>query len=481
MKKGMRRLIFLTCILISALFSGCGSKREPILAPKKPVVVTFWHSYNDFAKSVIDEMILEFNDTIGIEKGIIIDAYGYGEQKKLENALYNSANKVMGAEAMPDMFISYSDNARRIDEYAPLVDLSQYFSEEELGMYRKEFLEEGIFGQGEPPRMIPVAKSTELVYVNTTDWQKFASESGRSDSEEELEATFGSWERIVEAAQLYYQWSGGKPMLGINLNNDIMYVTASQLSDPPFEQVEGKVSLRYGRDTAKKIWDTCYVPHIKGWFESSFYNQDAIKSGRLIAYIGSSAGSGYFPSTVTIDANNCYPINCSVVSYPAFSETTRYMAQRGANIAIVKTDEPHEYAAAEFIKWFTSEEESIKFAVSTGYIPVTNKALEDKDKIYERINFGDDNKEALNKSVAAALKAVETREFVIKRPFKNSYEVNSVFNNSLFKKIEMDLKEKKERILNGEAEQEVIRQLCGEENFDIWYNSLVRDIETNLK
>lgn len=481
MKKRITLLIFMVFILISVSSSGCGSMREPILPPKKPVVVTFWHSYNNFAKSVIDEMILEFNDTIGSEKGIIIDAYGYGEQKKLEEALYNSANKVMGAEVMPDMFISYPDNARRIDEYAPLVDLTRYFSEEELGAYRTEFLEEGIFGEGEPPRMIPVAKSTEFVFVNATDWKKFASENGRSGSEEELEATFSSWERIVEAAQQYYQWSGGKPMLGINLNNDIMYVTASQLGEAPFEFAGGKISFRYGRDTAKKIWDTCYVPHIKGWFESVFYNQDAIKSGRLIAYIGSSAGSGYFPSNVTIDAKNCYPIDCSVVSYPAFNETKRYMAQRGANIAIVKSDEVREYAAAEFVKWFTSEEQSIKFAVSTGYIPVTNKALESKDKIYERISVGEDNKEALNKSVATALRAVETREFVAKRPFKNSYEINSVFNNSIFKKIESDLKEKNRRISNGESEQDVIQQLCGEENFDVWYNSLVRDIETSLK
>lgn len=425
-------------------------------------------------------MILEFNDTVGNEKGIIIDAYGYGEQKKLEDALYNSANKVMGAEAMPDMFISYSDNARRIDENAPLVDLGLYFSEEELSMYRREFLEEGIFGEGEPQKMIPIAKSTELVFINTTDWQKFASDVQLSAGEDE-EATFSSWENIVEAAQLYYQWSGKKPMLGINLNNDIMYVTASQLSNPPFEIKDGKVTLSYSRDTAKRIWDICYVPHIKGWFESAFYNQDAIKSGRLIAYIGSSAGSGFFPSTVTIDASNNYPIRCSVVSYPAFDETTRYMAQRGANIAIVKTEEQREAAAAEFIKWFTSEEQSIKFAVSTGYIPVTNQALNNKDKIYERINVGEDNKEALNKSVDTALKAVETREFVAKRPFKNSYEVNTIFNNSIFEKIKKDLTEKNRRVSNGEPEQEVILELCSEENFDIWYDSLVRELEASLK
>ena len=31
-----------------------------------------------------------------------------------------------------------------------------------------------------------------------------------------------------------------------------------------------------------------------GWYESRVYNQDGVKSGKMIAYIGSSAGAGFF-------------------------------------------------------------------------------------------------------------------------------------------------------------------------------------------
>ena len=54
-----------------------------------------------------------------------------------------------------------------------------------------------------------------------------------------------------------------------------------------------------------------------------------VKSGSLLAYIGSSAGAGYFPKEVIVDGENQYPIECSVRPYPTFEGGHGYMSQRG--------------------------------------------------------------------------------------------------------------------------------------------------------
>ena len=45
---------------------------------------------------------------------------------------------------------------------------------------------------------------------------------------------------------------------------------------------------------------------------------------------------------------------------------------------MTKSDYAHEYAAAEFLKWFTDTKQNVKFAITTGYFPVKNEALSEE-------------------------------------------------------------------------------------------------------
>ena len=115
-----------------------------------------------------------------------------------------------------------------------------------------------------------------------------------------------TWEGLAQAAGMYYEWSGGSPFLGMNAFNDFASLTAAQLGEGIRWTQDGS-EFNYSRDTARRVWDAYYVPHIKGWYESRTYNQDGIKSGRLMAYIGSSAGAGFFPQVVIEDEKQSHP------------------------------------------------------------------------------------------------------------------------------------------------------------------------------
>ena len=116
--------------------AGCAGRESLVLDPKSPTVITMWHAYNAVAKAQFDDLVMEFNETVGMEQGIVLDAVGYGSSEELEDVLYASANHVIGSDPLPDIFASYPDNAYRLDKIAPLVSLDQYFTEEEREKYK---------------------------------------------------------------------------------------------------------------------------------------------------------------------------------------------------------------------------------------------------------------------------------------------------------------------------------------------------------
>ncbi|WP_373265845.1 extracellular solute-binding protein [Hungatella hathewayi] len=468
--KGKRtwKTAVLSLSLVCAV-SGCARESRRVLDPKKPTVITVWHAYNAFAKTIFDEKVTEFNETKGLELGIVVDAYGFGSSGELDDALFNSANEIIGSDPLPNVFTAYPDSAYRLDQLAPLVEMEEYYSAEELGRYRAEFLSEGVWGKDGRHKLIPVAKSTELLFVNETGWKQFRSAAGLSDD------VLNTWEGLVSAAEEYYRWSGGQPLLGMNSFNDFAVLTAVQDGADPFPADGENHSFVYSRETARKAWNAYYVPHINGWYKSSVYNQDGLKSGSLLAYIGSSAGAGYFPREVIVDGKNQYPIECRVRPYPTFEGGRGYMAQRGADMGIFRSSETSEYAAAEFLKWFTDPERNIEFTASIGYIPVENEALSSIGALENFIQMSD-NTDAVKKSVTAALEAMQEGKFFVRRPFENSYEANERFSRSLERKVELDLNELHNRVENGEDRQTVISGFMEDENFDKWYQDLMEEM-----
>ena len=98
--------IFISCLLVTLLFSAftrCGQNTYG-LNPQNPVVLTIWHYYNGAQKMAFDNMVQEFNETVGKEQGILLEAFSQGSVNDLTNAVKNAANREVGAQEMPDIF-----------------------------------------------------------------------------------------------------------------------------------------------------------------------------------------------------------------------------------------------------------------------------------------------------------------------------------------------------------------------------------------
>lgn len=178
-RRTLKRITAVTMSIIFCLsLTGCGEKnstdtsKQVTLDPKNPTVITVWHYYNGSQKSAFDNLVEEFNDTVGKEKGIIVNSKNQGSVSDLETAVIASVNKKIGSEDVPNIFASYADTAYTIKNMDMLADLSQYLTTDEIDQYVDSYIEEGRIGENGELMIFPVAKSTEIIMINKNTWEE---------------------------------------------------------------------------------------------------------------------------------------------------------------------------------------------------------------------------------------------------------------------------------------------------------------------
>ena len=471
-----KRLLLSTLFLLNLLIlASCSMlpNNEKLLDPENPITVIVWNYYNGSIKDKFDALVTDFNDTVGAEMGIVVEAQSYGDVNELADAVFDSANKEIGAMPMPDIFAAYPDNAFRINQVSELINLKEYFSEDELNEIREEFLAEGMFGDEQTLKILPIAKSTENLYLNKTYWDSFAAETGvRLDS-------LATWEGLVQTAKKYYEYSG-KAFLSIDGNANYMLVSAMQLGEEMYSYHGDIVSLNFSQDTAYRIWINYYIPYLNGYFtKSGRFSSDDAKTGLVAAYTGSTAGASYFPVEVA-KGDNYVPIDVITLPYPYFEGSNAYAVQQGAGMCISKSDSSHEYAASIFLKWFIDLPQNIEFAVSTGYLPVKLQAL-NADTILAEMDSENISNIAVKKSIVTTMDMFQTHSLYGNKPFKGSYEIRSIIETHLLDHVKKDIEILDQRVENGENLLDVIEEMSSKEQFRNWYQEFTIEIQTVLE
>lgn len=341
------------------------------LDPQNPIDITFWHYYGGGTQEFLDGAVLEFNATIGKEKGIIVDAVSQGSILNLQSALSQAAEGVIYAESMPNIFLSYPDTALYFVEDDLLADFNDLFTNEERAIFVDDFLKEGVIQDKQI--ILPIVKSTELLLLNDTHWIEFAEETGHVY--EELE----TWEGIFEVAQSYYNYTDaktpdikndGKALLGLDSLSNYIMVGNMQMG---IDIIDAKnEQLTFGEEALEKSFELFAKSIALGYFTSiGKFRSDDVRSGSILGYTGSSASLGYFPQWVEID-NQKVDINWKTLPYPIFENGEVYVCSQGAGLCVTKSDAQSEEASAEFLKYLTSPEINIQFALTTEYFPVVN-------------------------------------------------------------------------------------------------------------
>lgn len=468
----------LAAVLVAGLVAGCGNgeKTKSVkLDPDNPVSLTVWHYYNGARQAAFDELVEEFNASEGKDKGIYVEAYSKGSISDLEQAISDALEGKVGAEELPDMFSSYADTAYSVQEQDRLADLTQYFSEEELEAYVDSYIQEGYFNGDGALYLLPIAKSTEIMMVNKTDWDSFAEATG--STVDELATTEG----VTKVAERYYEWTDsltpdiegdGKAFYGRDSMANYMIIGMKQMGTEIFDVKDGEVTFQLDKDKLRRLWDNYYVPYVKGYFAAyGKFRSDDVKTGDILAYTGSTSSVMYFPDALESDEGS-YAIDYLVLPAPVMEGGSNCKVQQGAGMAVSKSDERHEYASCVFLKWMTQKRENLKFVGDSGYLPVLKEA-NSREALEEAL--AEENIEMNQKAydcLTCVMDDFENTEFYTTKNFENGYQTRQVLEYSMSDRAAADKAAIDEAVKNGTDRKEAEEEYVSDASFESWYEEL---------
>lgn len=471
MKKRLVCGLSALCLILCS----CGKEDSPLDADN-PVEINVWTYYNGDQLTAFDNLVGEFNETVGREKGIIVRGYSQGSVNDLENNVLAAVKGEIGADEVPNIFMAYADTAYAIDQMDQVVDLKDYLSEEERNAYIDSYIQEGDFsGEGEI-KIFPTAKSQEILVLNKTDWDIFAQACGASYED------LSDMEGLLKTAKLYYEWTDemtpdvpndGKALFGRDAMANYMLIGSMQMGEEILEVSGGKMTLHFDKNVVRTLWDYYYVPFIEGYFAATGrFRSDDIKTGNIIAYVGSSSGATFFPDMVNISDSESYPIEMDVLPCPKFAGED-YAVQQGAGMVVTKGSEAEIYACVEFLKWFTADERNIKFSVNSGYLPVT-KTANNKETIFDSGAQISDN---MRKILSVGVDTVNGNQMYTTKAFEAGTEARNILEYSMSDKAVADREVVVSRLEQGLSLEESVAEFLSDDNFDAWYEETLQKLQ----
>ncbi len=471
MKKHIKSLLCGLCAAALALgCTGCGGSAGPEV-PAKVTDIMVWTYYNGDQLESFTSLVNQFNETVGAQKGIKVSTESQGSVNDLETSVMDSAEGKVGAAAMPNIFSAYADTAYALDQMGMVVDLAPCLTEEEKAQFVEGYLSEGDFGEDDSIKIFPVAKSTELLFLNDTDWQAFA------DAADVRYEDLATMEGLTAVAEKYYNWTDaqtaapddGKALFGRDAMANYMLVGAQQLGDTIFAVKDGRMTVNFERDVARRLWDNYYVPFVRGWFAATGrFRSDDIKTGNVLAYVGSSSSATFFPTRVTNDANESHEISLKALPAPQFEGGEAVAVQQGAGMVVTAAKEEEVKASVEFLKWFVRAENNIAFSVGSGYLPVTRKANDMQEILASGLTL-DDN---MQQTLAVAVDTVNGNRLYTPHAFAGSNSARKVLEYGLSDLAAADRETVVQRIAEGQSAAEAEAEFLTDEYFEAWYQDI---------
>lgn len=413
MKDKISRRSFLAAAAVSAAalaVSGCDAK----MSKKEVTDITVWNYYNGDQLESFNRLVSTFNETIGKAKGIRVSSSSQGTVNDLEANVMDAAEGKVGSAEMPTIFAAYADTAYKLDQMGMVVDLKDYLTEDEKAAFVPGYITEGDFDGSGSIKIFPVAKSTELMFFNDTDWQRFSKDTFVRYG------ALSTMEGVTAVAEQYYNWSGGKALFGRDAMANYMIVGAKQLG--------------------------C---------------------------VGSCASATFFPKQVMPGDNQVHDIEMKVLPAPRFAGSEKVAVQQGAGMVVTTGTEAEINGAVTFLKWFTEPQNNIAFAVESGYLPVTT-AANDMDVIRASGLELTDNME---QTLSGAVKTVRENELYTPTAFAGGNAVRKILEYSIGDQASADRDTVLERIAAGQSAEAAMAEFLTDDYFETWYQATLAQLQ----
>lgn len=354
----------------------------------EPCEITFWHAMSEQQEVTLTELTEQFNNEN--EYGIKVTLVNQGYYSDLSTKLTANA----AADTLPDMaqaynswLIPYLDKVVHLDDFVAN-DFDNY--DDIIESYRKECSQFGFIAA------MPFNKSTYVYFYNKTLFD----ELGLSAPE--------TWED-VEAVGEAFQTKKGMVSLGFDDMAGMLEASLKQDGGDYVTEEGAQFDNEIGLETVTYIMNLYSKGYARlvgedGYFSGPLSNQ------MIAAYIGSSTGVSY------IDTSSGWELGVA----PLPGNKQKAANQAGTNLVMFAQDENKQKAVWEYMKFLTSEEATVKWAMETGYLPVRTSAYE-----------SDTYQEFMKNDPTATAAYAQADSFFSSPAFDGSYDIQSAVNAKL--------------------------------------------------
>lgn len=358
--KKRKILAALLCGAALLCLAACGEKAEA-----EPTILTLWHVYGGEVDSPLNPLIEEFNDTVGREQGISVEVTSVTNSATIHDNVLAAAYQDPGAPALPDLFVSYPKTVLALPDENILVDYRDYFTDEELDGYLPEFIEEGTVNGR--LTVLPITKSTEILFVNKTAFDRFAADTGTSLDD------LSTWEGLFQTGEKYRAWSGGKCFFVHDNHFNYFQVGVTSLGEDFF--TDG--GLAFG-PAFERAWEPYAHAALQGelWLGSG-YATEPLRTGDAIVSVASSASVLYYSDVVTYPDNTSEQVEIIALPCPIFEGVEKLVMQRGVGMCAVRSTPERERACMTFLKWLNDPQRNVALTTAMGYMPVTKQGFDE--------------------------------------------------------------------------------------------------------
>ena len=422
------------------LLTGChGSRGLPEFAvPEafdtgRKYEISFW-AKNDTNKTqtkIYEKAIADFQ---ALYPNITVNMRLYTDYGKI----YNDVITNISTKTTPNVCITYPDHiATYMTGQDVVVPLDALVKDGRYGLGGSElaydspteaevvpqFLEECRIGGA--LYALPYMRSTEACYVNKT----FVEKLGYTVPD------VLTWDFVWEVADAAtaknadgtFTVNGQNIMIPfIYKSTDNMMIQMLKQQDAPYSSADGTIGIF--NDTTREILLTI-ADHVKtgafSTFKISSYPANFLNAGQCIFAVDSTAGATWMGSDaplIDISADKLVQFETEVRPVPQYNPDAPQMISQGPSVCIFNKDDPQEVLASWlFMQYLLTNDVQTAYSETEGYVPVTQKAMNDPAYQDYLSRAGEDNAE----HYAIKIKAAE----LLLSNTENTF-VTPVFNGS---------------------------------------------------
>ena len=393
----MKRLSWLfVCVLVFSVITmagcGCGRSRNKkedtaFTIPEEGyngenVTITFYHTMGPNLSTVLERYIGEFHQ---LYPNIHIEHFSVGDYDDVREQI----NQEITAGNQPNIAYCYSDHVALYNLANVVVTLDDFIESEikvtradgtmeVLGLTKEQkddfiagYYEEGrAFGDG-LMYMLPLSKSTEVLYYNKT----FFEEHGLTVPK--------TWDELEVVCEKIRQIDPNSIPLGYDSEAN-WFINMCEQYESEYTSATGDHFL-FNNSTNRE-----FMKKFREWYQKGYVTTQTLygaytsslfttRNGtRSYMSIGSSAGATY--QRPAANADGTYPFEVGVATIPQVNENKPKVVSQGPSLCIFKKDNPQEVVASWlFMKFLTTNVDfQADFAMASGYIPVLKSVAENE-------------------------------------------------------------------------------------------------------